>query len=267
LTNLSIRAMVIYSLKALSGHYFVIKSNQALSIVIPTLNEVGSAAQLVRRIDGAMHIACREYQIIVIDDHSTDGTVNAYQALRHDYPIRLITKAGEKGKAQSLIEGFSYSKYPLIAMIDADLQYPPEALVEMLTILDATSADVVLTNRVVYEASLLRRFISYGYRLVFVRFLFGFNYDTQSGLKLFRKGLLKNLELTSSRWSFDLDFIVRARLAGAVIVQQPIIFAAREFDEAKINVLQASIEVARASLKLRLDLYKERRRGTKEYTS
>jgi hypothetical protein len=152
-------------------------------------------------------------------------------------------------------------------MIDADLQYPPEALVEMLTILDATSADVVLTNRVVYEASLLRRFISYGYRLVFVRFLFGFNYDTQSGLKLFRKGLLKNLELTSSRWSFDLDFIVRARLAGAVIVQQPIIFAAREFDEAKINVLQASIEVARASLKLRLDLYKERRRGTKEYTS
>lgn len=243
------------------------KSNIALSIVIPTLNEAGSAEALVRRIDAAMHVARCGYKIIVIDDHSTDGTRALFRQLSADYPISVYMKVGTKGKAQSLIEGFSKAKSPLIAMIDADLQYPPEALVEMLDRLQTTNADIVLTSRLVNESPWLRRLSSYIFKFVFVRLLFNLQYDTQSGLKLFRASILDGLVLEPTPWGFDLDFIVRAKQAGASVVQQPIVFGPRQFGEAKINMIQAALELARASLRLKYELMKERFIGLKEYSS
>ena len=242
----------------------MIKSKLNLSIVVPTLNESASATALVRRIDAAMHVAGYSYEIIVIDDHSTDSTRATFQKLADDYPVAIYLKVGARGKAQSLIEGFAKAESELIAMIDADLQYPPEALIDMLERLES-SVDIVLTSRLVNESSWFRRLSSGVFKFVFVKMLFGLNYDTQSGLKLFRASVLRGLELEPTPWGFDLDFIVRARQAGAVIVQQPIVFGAREYGEAKINVAQAAVELAKASLRLRFDLIKERFFGIKEY--
>ena len=107
-----------------------------ISIVIPTLNEEGNIKKLIERIVLAFSNTNYKYEIIVVDDNSSDRTqdeVGEIIANRTEQNnIFLYVKKGKRGKSISLIEGFSYAHYPILGMIDADLQYPPEAFPEML---------------------------------------------------------------------------------------------------------------------------------------
>ena len=242
-------------------------TTQNVSIVTPTLNEVGSLNQLVIRIDAAMKRIGSVYEIIVVDDHSTDGTDVLALDLASSYPVRLVLKKGVKGKAQSLLEGFATANYDTVAMIDADLQYPPEALELMVNRLNDPLIDVVLSRREVSQTSIVRKVISWTFNFIFARLMHGMSYDAQSGLKVFRRRVLNNLNLKPTPWSFDLEFIVRTRQNGAIIVEEPITFGARKHDDAKINVITASFELAKASTKLKHTLIKEFNRGLKGYQS
>src|SRR5438477_12455090 len=104
----------------------------SISIIIPTWNEEGNIKTLVERINMAMKRTSITYEIIFVDDYSTDHTREIIQELSKKFHIRLLMKNGVKGKAQSLLEGFAAAQYELICMIDADLQYPPEAIPEMI---------------------------------------------------------------------------------------------------------------------------------------
>lgn len=86
---------------------------------------------LVRRIHAALKKANIVYDIIFIDDHSSDDTVKILRELREKYPITTRTKRGKPGKAYSILEGSKLAKSEFVAMIDGDLQYPPELLPEM----------------------------------------------------------------------------------------------------------------------------------------
>src|SRR6266702_4334884 len=116
----------------LLGNFFVFMSNVAISIVVPTWNEGENIRPLVMRIDAALRKNKISYEIIFIDDNSTDNTTSVISSLKASYPITHFVKKGVKGKAQSLLEGFSYAKSDIVCMLDADLQYPPEALPGML---------------------------------------------------------------------------------------------------------------------------------------
>src|SRR5205823_1855719 len=113
----------------------------------PTRNEEGNILPLIERIDKALTLKNISYEIIFIDDHSTDNTQTIISGFSSSYPITLHMKKGIIGKAQSLIEGFSYAKYDIICMIDADLQYPPEAIPPMMEKITKGNADIVVANR------------------------------------------------------------------------------------------------------------------------
>lgn len=92
-----------------------------ISIVIPTWNEEGNIQLLIEHIDQELKNSRIEYEIIIVDDHSSDQTQKIVESLGTTYPISLYLKKGKQGKAQSLLEGFTHAKYDLICMIDADL--------------------------------------------------------------------------------------------------------------------------------------------------
>src|ERR1700722_16975101 len=104
---------------------------RSISIIIPTLNESGNIGRLIERIDTVLSYQHISYEIIVVDDHSTDTTRAVVKRLSGRFPVILKTKQGNPGKAQSLIEGFTYAKYDIVCMIDADLQYDPEVIPSM----------------------------------------------------------------------------------------------------------------------------------------
>lgn len=225
-----------------------------LSIVIPTLNEAGNITPLVARIHSALCESGIEYEVIFVDDHSTDSTVDEINQHSNLYPLRLFTKKGRRGKAFSLKEGFDYCRYRVICILDADLQYPPEIIPAMVQKLYDGEQDVVVADRVTEYKSLLRKFVSKSFRYIFGKFLFGLDYDVQSGFKVFRKEVVERVNLKIySAWSFDLEFLHKAKLAGYLIGSHKIQFSPRYAGKTKINLFRNSLETGLATLKLMLE--------------
>lgn len=221
-----------------------------ISIIIPTWNEEGNVKLLVERIHSAMQEAQIGYELIFIDDHSTDKTVRILTALSFAYPLRLFTKKGEKGKAQSLIEGFKKAKYETFCMIDADLQYPPEAIPQMVHKINAGN-DIVISNRIETHTSLKRQIASKAFNFVFAKILHGFNHDVQSGLKVFKREIIERISLHPTPWGFDLEFLLKAKNAGYRITTYDIIFSERYSGKTKIGLFKAAYETGFAAIKLK----------------
>ncbi len=223
-----------------------------ISVVIPTLNERESVEPLIRRIARSLEDSDIVWEAIFIDDHSQDGTVGEINRMALEYAnVSVYVKQGKPGKAYSLLEGFSYAQYPYIAMLDADLQYPPEALPEMVTMLSEGKADIVVGNRKEKETTLLRKILSRGFSLFFGKFLHGLDCDVQSGMKAFRKKIIREVVLDPTPWTFDLEFLLSARNYGYVIGGVTISFAERFKGESKIHFFKAVTEIGWNALKLR----------------
>lgn len=230
------------------------KKYQRLSIVVPTLNEAGNIAPLVNRINTALE--GYEHEIIFIDDHSTDGTVKKIRKVKNDNTeelchIRVFNKTGVRGKAFSLLEGFEKAKFENICMIDADLQYPPEAIPAMLRLVES-GTDVVVANREAHDTGFIRESLSRVGRKVYGKLLYGFDCDVQSGLKLFRMAVLDDFSFNSTPWTFDLTFLFQARENGYCIDCVPIPFNEREYGDSKVNVFGTGFEILFEAVKFKL---------------
>src|SRR3990167_1000742 len=218
------------------------KLNKTISIIIPTYNEEANIKPLVERIHEALFKKGIIYELIFIDDNSRDQTCNIIQELALTYPIILSLKRGRAGKAFSISEGIRYAQFGAIAMIDADLQYPPEALPEMLEKLGET--DIVVANRKKYKDSVRRKVLSNTFRAIFGKALFGLSHDIQSGLKVFTKEVADTLKFEpSSAWTFDLEFLHRAKQAGFKIQNHDIVFSKRKNGESKLNFIKQTLEI------------------------
>ncbi|MFA9288657.1 MAG: glycosyltransferase [Weeksellaceae bacterium] len=222
-----------------------------LSIVVPVLNEAGNITTLLQRIHASVASTKLKYEVIMIDDHSTDGTKEEILKNIKKYPVRYYEKLGSKGKAQSLMEGFAHAKYEIICMIDSDLQYPPEALPEMLAKMK-DGYDVVVTHRKEKHTSAIRKMTSNSFNFVFCRLLHDLPYDVQSGLKIFRKEIIERIDIKPLSWSFDLEFLVAARSAGYYISSVDIVFNKRENGASKVDLLWTSMQIGLSAILLKL---------------
>ncbi len=227
---------------------------KGLSIIIPTLNEEKNIQSLINRIVKVMEPFknAYEFEIIFVDDHSNDETCHVIRALSSLYPLKLHKKQGKRGKAESILEGCQYAQYDVVAFIDADLQYPPEALPEMIVEMKLSNVDIVVTNRKVQQTNMFRKWGSKLNRFVFGRLLFGIPYDTQSGMKIFKKKVIDSIEITASAWSFDLEFLVRALMANYKVSSVDITFEKRHAGESKVGFGRVAYELILSSLRLRM---------------
>ena len=115
-----------------------------ISLIIPTFNEKDNIVPLVERV--AKALAGRDYEIVVVDDNSRDGTIEVASSLAAKYPVRVIVRRGEKGLATAVAHGLKYATGALIGVMDADLQHPPEVLPELIKALEG-GADMAIASR------------------------------------------------------------------------------------------------------------------------
>ncbi len=220
-----------------------------VSIVVPTYNEKDNLNELFARMD-ALFVNQKAYEIVVVDDNSTDGTWELLQQLASTYPLKFFRKIGRKGKAFSLYEGFAKSAGDTLVMCDADLQYPPEAIPQMVKTLK--DADFVVANRKNYYDSAVRKFLSRTFRFAFGKFLFQIDSDIQSGLKALRRRVWETVKFVpKSPWTFDLEFLHRAHEAGFTGQNLDIDFNSRKNGHSKISVLGTAIEIGTNALILK----------------
>ncbi|HJZ05676.1 hypothetical protein A2634_05175 [Candidatus Amesbacteria bacterium RIFCSPHIGHO2_01_FULL_48_32] len=226
--------------------------SRRLDIIVPVYNEEASLVELTRRINSSLQKAKIPYSIIFVDDHSTDDTRELITRLSQKYPIRLVVKRGMRGKAFSIIEGIRASSAPFMAMIDGDLEYPPEAIPQMYPQLAVHG--VVVANRTKSHSSLLRKIGSHLNTFIFGRLLLGLNCDVQSGLKLFRREVAVHLSESDVRaWAIDMPLLHTARELGYSIGVVPITFTPRESgsSQARSEFFQAAREISTTAIRLR----------------
>ena len=228
-----------------------IEQQYGVSVIIPAWNEVANVTELTERLVQALK-GCK-HELIFIDDNSTDGTYELLTELAKNHPIVVRRKEGKRGKALSIVEGARLAQYETLAMIDADLQYPPEALPDMIKMLHQNQADVVVANRKDNQASWFRKVLTMGFRNLFGRSLWKFNIDVQAGQKVFRKEIIERLALDPKYpWAFDMEFLVSARHGGYTLASYDIAFTKRKAGEAKIKWLPIAKQLSMSAVSLRM---------------
>ncbi len=207
-----------------------------ISIIVPVKNEEKNIEKLVTRVHNSIFSNGISYELLLIDDHSTDKTTDVARRLQRDYPIRLFTKQGKAGKGYSIIEGISHAQSELICMIDADLQYDPKHIPVMLSRIENNpEVGVVIAARKEYKGTFLRKMSSRINAFFVGRILFNLKHDIQSGLKLFRKDILEHIDISHvGPWSFDIPLLHTARDLGYKIEKVDITFEARDGGESKL---------------------------------
>jgi len=222
-----------------------------VSIVVPIYNEANSIHELLTRIHNSLSNNNSPYEVIFIDDNSTDNPKQFIDKFDKHTQIYIYTKQGRKGKAFSLIEGFAKAKGGLVVMLDGDLQYPPESIPAMCKALE--TSDIAVASRNQYTDSRVRKILSNSFKKFFGNVLFGLHHDIQSGMKAFKRQVLETIKFEpKSPWTFDLEFLHRAKQAGFTIKNVETDFARRINDFSKVGFIATTMEIGIHALLLRV---------------
>ena len=205
-------------------------SSAMLSILMPAYNEANSIAENVCETVATMQALGMNFEIVVIDDGSMDGTHAAASNALRAWPdhVRVVRCWRNQGKGNALICGAWYSKGEYVAFLDADMDLHPEQLASFFAIMEARQADVVIGSKFHPDSKVdyppLRRVYSFFYYML-VRALFGLPVrDTQTGIKLFKRAVLMRVlpRILVKRFAFDLELLANAHHFGYRIVEAPV---------------------------------------------
>jgi len=205
-----------------------------VSVVIPAYNEEdairSNLEETVRTFDD---FGC-DYEIILIDDGSSDGTLKEALATSQKYPVIRVKRNLENfGKGRALKKAFRYTTGDYIVFLDADLDLHPGQVQALFDILRLDEADIVIGSKMhpnsVVTYPLHRKIISLIYFGI-IKVLFGLPVrDTQTGLKVFRREVLDKVfpKTLVKKFAFDLEILSLARHYGFKITEAPIVLHPR----------------------------------------
>jgi glycosyltransferase involved in cell wall biosynthesis len=201
-----------------------------LSVVLPAFNEADRIeANVLEAWNTLSSFEC-DFEILIVDDGSTDDTAeHALRACRCDPErIHVIRCASNQGKGNALICGTRYAAGDFVAFLDADLDLHPQQLAGFIEAIDELQVDLVVGSkfhpRSVVDYPALRRFYSLGYYAL-IQVLFGLPLrDTQTGIKLFKVNVLRDIlpRLLVKRFAFDIELLVNAAALGYKIGEAPV---------------------------------------------
>jgi len=200
---------------------FPAQMTPSLSVVFPMHNE---EAYVRRAVQAAMEGAGRvseDFEIVIVDDASTDRTRELAESLsREDARVRVIHQERRLGLGATLRAGYAAATGDLLLYSDADLPFDFRELPRAARLIEYQQADVLAAYRFDRTSEgLVRTLYTLAYSGL-VRLLFGLRLrDVNFSFKLFRRSLLERVALRSDGSFIDAEFLVRARNAGARIIQ------------------------------------------------
>lgn len=219
-------------------------SAKSFSLVVPTLNETGNIAEVLTGVTAALSKTEYEPEIVVVDDGSTDGTVEQVRGwIKRDARVRLLSRSGERGLAGAVLYGWSQSRANLLGVIDADLQHPPELLPELLKA--AEQADIAIASRYAQShgtegwnplRSALSRLSTLAASPLISKKKLGIT-DPMSGFFVIHRRCIEGLTFQTSGFKLLLDILVRGRIRKALEV--PYRFGLRRAGRSKANATVA----------------------------
>jgi glycosyltransferase involved in cell wall biosynthesis len=206
------------------------------SIVIPSYNELDTIDAIIGKVLEAPLPGERE--IVVVDDCSTDGTRERLQDLLRNSAVRVVLHEVNRGKGAALRTGFLHATGDVIIIQDADLEYEPNEYSKLLEPILAGQAEIVFGSRFVGGEShrVLYFWHSIGNRFLTLLSNMFTNLnlsDMEVCYKVFRKGILDQIELREDRFGFEPEFTAKVSRLGCPIYEVGISYYGRTYQEGK----------------------------------
>jgi dolichol-phosphate mannosyltransferase len=228
-----------------------------ISIIVPTYNEAASFPVLARRLAAAL--PGREWEVVVVDDGSPDGTADIAEGLAPDVPVRVVRRPRKAGLASAVLAGFAEAKGDLLVVMDADLSHPPETVPALVDAVIA-GADLAVGSRYVRGGAtedwpLTRQVVSrvaclMGNALVPVR-------DATSGFFALRRAVVDGARLNPIGFKIGFEVIARGRYSK--VVEVPYTFRDREHGHSKFGRREIAQYLVQLGLVLRDRLLRRKR--------
>ncbi|GAA99252.1 glycosyltransferase family 2 protein [Mixia osmundae IAM 14324] len=215
------------------------------SVILPTYCERSNLPVIVwllARVFEAEHL---DWEIIIVDDASPDGTLEVAQQLQKvygDHRIILRPRAGKLGLGTAYMHGIASCTGNFVIIMDADFSHHPKFLPQFIRLQKRRDYDVVTGTRYrigggVHGWDLKRKIISRGANLLAKLVLWPGVSDVTGSFRLYKTQVLRNLiDMTVSKgYVFQMEIIVRARTSGYTIGEVPITFVDRIYGESKLG--------------------------------
>jgi len=205
---------------------------EKISIIMPAYNEAVRISSSIEETARAFDSFGYSWELIVIDDGSSDDTYEKASALCPKYPQLIVKKNPYNlGKGRAIKKAMHYVSGEYTLFLDADMDLHPNQFPTFFDIMRLNNADIVIGSKLhpnsIVQYPFQRRIISWIYYLL-VRVLFNLPcHDTQTGLKLFKTEVLRNVMplILVRAFAFDLEILVNVHHLGYKITEAPIVLS------------------------------------------
>ena len=217
-----------------------------ISVIIPAKDEEKRLPSFLLDVIGFCQASEYRYEIIVVDDGSSDGTSELVEKFQNKFArLHLVTLHRNRGKGHAVRQGFLRASGKVVMFMDADGSTPPAMIEEHYPLFDQ-GYDVVIGSRVVadgkhrVQARRYRKWIGQIFNFLVHRLLLADVRDTQCGFKMFRAQTVRPLfsRLNIPGFGFDLEVLYLAQKFGYKIKEVPVDW--RHVDESKTNLITDS---------------------------
>lgn len=213
-------------------------------VIIPTYNEIENVEKIIR----AVLSLPQEFEILIIDDGSPDGTAAKVRQLQEEFPrtLNLLQRKGKLGLGTAYLTGFKWAlerDYDYVFEMDADFSHAPEDLPRLLNACENEGGDIAIGSRYSKGVSVVnwpigRILISY-FASVYVRTVLGFRiFDSTAGFICYSRKALQTINLDAVKmkgYGFQIEMKYTAFRKGLCIKEVPVIFVNRQEGTSKMS--------------------------------
>ena len=210
-----------------------------ISVVIPCYNEENTISQVIIKVEKSLLNLNIDYEIIVVDDHSSDDSSNKLIEFENQKKIKLFTHSQNFGKGAAIATGLKNISGEIILIQDADLEYDPDDYKKLLLPFYEANADVVYGSRFLGGGKYVRIHFFWHYLAnkiltLLCNMIANLNLtDMETGYKLFRYEKIKDLKIKEKSFGFEPEITIKLAKKKSKFFEVPISYNGRSYKEGK----------------------------------
>ena len=222
-----------------------------LSVIIPVYNEVGSISEILKRLRATK----LPREIVVVDDGSNDGTREILRKLDGRNGVRVLLHERNQGKGAAVRTGMKAARGDILIIQDADLEYDPRDISDLLVPIKEGLADVVYGSRFLGRAHRVTMFwhmVANRTLTLMTNILYNtILTDMETGYNVFRREVINGMTIRSNSFNFEPEFTAKILKRNYRIFEVPITFNPRDYSQGKKIKLHDAFEAVWTLIKYR----------------